>query len=113
MRQPSRLHSETLIVVATVIGGGTFFAIRAGLDYVSPLLMISVRFLVSFALLIPVLARATCRWWRRVRMGALLGVVILAGVFLSGLWEHVLHRRRGDGAGALPRRSRQTPQPSP
>ena len=83
MRRPSRLLAESLLVVATIIWGGTFVATRAGLEYVSPLLIIAVRFLVSFAILGPVLAAAGIRWWRHLRVGAVLGVVLAGGYVLQ------------------------------
>jgi drug/metabolite transporter (DMT)-like permease len=83
MRRPSRLLSESLLVLATIIWGGTFVATRAGLDHVSPLLIIAVRFLCSFGLLAPILAATGRRWWPHARMGAVLGVVLAGGYILQ------------------------------
>jgi drug/metabolite transporter (DMT)-like permease len=83
MRRPPRLLAESLLVLATIIWGGTFVATRAGLDYVSPLLIIAVRFLASFMILLPLLALAGVRWWRHIRAGSILGVVLAGGYVLQ------------------------------
>ena len=81
MRRPSRLLAESLLVVATIIWGGTFVATRAGHDHVSPMLIIAIRFLVSVAVLGPILALAGRAWWKHWRTGFVLGVV-LAGAYV-------------------------------
>jgi drug/metabolite transporter (DMT)-like permease len=83
MPRPTRLAAEALLVVATIIWGGTFVATRAGLDYVSPMLIIAIRFLASFAILAPVLTLAGRAWWRHARVGAVLGVVLAGGYILQ------------------------------
>ena len=83
MRRPSRLAAESLLVLATIIWGGTFVATRAGLDYVSPTLIIAIRFLASFLILGPALALAGRAWWRHAKVGAVLGVVLAGGYILQ------------------------------
>jgi len=83
MSRPSRLLAESLLVLATIIWGGTFVATRAGLDHVSPLLIIAIRFLASFLIVGPALALAGRRWWRHFGLGALLGVVLAGGYMLQ------------------------------
>lgn len=83
MQRPSRLLAELFLVLATIIWGGTFVATRAGLEFVSPLLIIAIRFLVSFAVLGPVLLLAGRRWARHARLGALLGLVLAGGYILQ------------------------------
>lgn len=83
MRRPSRLLAESLLVLATIIWGGTFVATRAGLDHVSPLLIIAIRFLASFVILGPALALAGVRWWKHLRTGGILGIVLAGGYVLQ------------------------------
>lgn len=83
MQRPSRLFAELILVLATVIWGGTFVATRAGLDHVSPLLIIAIRFLASFLIVGPALALSGRHWWRYFRLGALLGVVLAGGYMLQ------------------------------
>ena len=83
MQRPSRLLAELFLVLATIIWGGTFVATRAGLEFVSPLLIIAIRFLVSFAVLGPVLVLAGRRWTRHARLGALLGIILAGGYILQ------------------------------
>ncbi len=83
MSRPSRLLAESLLVLATIIWGGTFVATRAGLDHVSPLLIIAIRFLASFLIVGPALALGGRRWWRHFRLGVLLGVVLAGGYMLQ------------------------------
>jgi len=83
VRRPTRLLAESLLVVATIIWGGTFVATRAGLDHVSPLLIIAIRFLASFLILAPALALAGRKWWRHLALGSVLGVVLAGGYTLQ------------------------------
>lgn len=83
MQRPSRLIAELILVLATIIWGGTFVATRAGLDHVSPLLIIAIRFLASFLIVGPALALSGRRWWRHFRLGALLGLVLAGGYMLQ------------------------------
>ncbi|MFW6261783.1 MAG: DMT family transporter [Spirochaetota bacterium] len=83
MPRPTRLAAESLLVLATIIWGGTFVATRAGLDYVSPTLIIAIRFLASFLILAPALALAGRAWWRHAKLGAVLGVVLAGGYILQ------------------------------
>ena len=75
----TRLVSELLLVVATIIWGGTFAVTRAGLAHVSPLLLIAIRFLGAAAIVGPVLAARGRRWWRGAGRGVLLGLAVCAG----------------------------------
>ena len=78
-----RTGAEAVLVVATVIWGGTFAATRAGLSYVSPLLIIAIRFLVSFLILVPVYAGLRRNWWRHAGLGAVLGLALAGGYILQ------------------------------
>lgn len=80
---PRRFGPELLLVLATLIWGGTFVATRAGLGFVSPLLIIAIRFLTSFTLLAVVLSTMGRRWWEHWRGGIVVGVVLAGGYTLQ------------------------------
>ena len=50
------VRAEGMLVIMTLIWGGTFAVIKGGLNDVSPLLMVGVRFLAAAALAFPLLA---------------------------------------------------------
>lgn len=75
--------SELLLVLATLIWGGTFVATRAGLGFVSPLLIIAIRFLISFGVLAVVLSATGRRWWEHWRPGIVVGLVLAGGYTLQ------------------------------
>ena len=62
LRHPRRdLKAESMLVITTLIWGGTFAAIKAALGDISPLLMVGIRFILASLLAIPILLRAADR----------------------------------------------------
>lgn len=72
-----------MLIVATVIWGGTFAATRGGLAYISPELLIAIRFCASFLVLAPVVTLLGVKWWRSVGSGIVLGLFLAAGYLLQ------------------------------
>ena len=66
-------------MLATLIWGGTFAVTRAGLAYISPLLLIAVRFLGAAAVVGPFLAARGRKWWRGAGRGVILGIAVCGG----------------------------------
>jgi drug/metabolite transporter (DMT)-like permease len=83
-----RLVGELMLVVATVIWGGTFAVTRGGLTYISPVLLIAIRFLLSFLVLAPAVTFLRIRWWRGAGPGVILGLALAAGYLLQTTGLH-------------------------
>jgi drug/metabolite transporter (DMT)-like permease len=52
-KKKEELRAEGFLVLATVIWGGSFVVIKTGLEDMSPLLFIGVRFLAAFLVMFP------------------------------------------------------------
>lgn len=72
-----------ILILATVIWGGTFSATRLGLESISPLLIIAIRFLGSAAILVPIYALSGRRWWKDAWIGSILGLFLAGGYLLQ------------------------------
>ena len=85
MRDRRRTTGELLLIGVTVVWGATFSATRGGLLYISPLLLIAIRFVGSFLIVGPVLAVLGHRWWKAAAPGIVLGLFLAAGYCLQTL----------------------------
>jgi len=83
-KKKEELRAEGFLVLATVIWGGSFVVIKTGLEDMSPLLFIGVRFLAAFLLMFPfVLARRPRLTRDAVKFGIILGVFQFGGYYLQ------------------------------
>lgn len=71
-----RTKAELYLLACTIIWGGTFVAVKAGLDDASPLLFLTVRFVVATVLFLPFVYRSLKNASRE---------AVTAGVILGGL----------------------------
>lgn len=80
------LRAEAMLVLCTLIWGGTFPAIKFALEDASPLLIVALRFSLATLLFLPLffpeIRRAALR---EVRTGLLLGLCLVAGYGLQTL----------------------------
>ena len=53
------VRAESLLVLTTLIWGGTFAVIKGALADISPILMVGIRFILAAALAWPILMRST------------------------------------------------------
>lgn len=76
----SRTKAELLLLSCTLIWGGTFTVTKTGLEDISPMLFVAVRFLIATVLFLPFVARGL-REMSGVtfRGGALIGFLLLVG----------------------------------
>lgn len=76
----SRTKAELLLLSCTLIWGGTFTVTKTGLEDISPMLFVAVRFLIATVLFLPFVARGL-RGMSGVtfRGGALIGFLLLVG----------------------------------
>ena len=76
----TRTRAELTLLATTVVWGGTFTVVKLGMEDISPLLLIAVRFTVAAALVILVLPRVLAGVTpRQVRRAALLSFFLFAG----------------------------------
>jgi drug/metabolite transporter (DMT)-like permease len=81
-----RIRAELMLVVCTVIWGGTFPAVKYALTYSSPWLIVAVRFALAGILFTLVLIRTRQRISRQIFLrGFLLGLTFFAGFGLQTL----------------------------
>ncbi len=57
MKSKEQFKSELMLILVTLIWGGTFPIIKAGLSDISPLLMVVVRFFLAFLFFLPVIIK--------------------------------------------------------
>lgn len=57
MKSKEQFKSELMLILVTLIWGGTFPVIKAGLSDISPLLMVVVRFFLAFLFFLPVIIK--------------------------------------------------------
>ena len=74
MKSKERFKSEAVLIFVTLIWGGTFPVIKAGLSDISPLLMVAIRFFLAFLLFLPLMIK---------RRRLLTAGLIKAGVILG------------------------------
>ncbi len=75
-----RRKSETILIIITLIWGGTFVVIKGALDDISPLFFVGVRFLIATAILTPFVLTKLKGFTKPVlRSGIILGVIMFIG----------------------------------
>ena len=57
MKSKEQFKSEVVLILVTLIWGGTFPVIKAGLDDISPLLMVVTRFFIAFLFFLPIIIK--------------------------------------------------------
>ncbi len=57
MKSKNQFKSEIMLILVTLIWGGTFPVIKAGLNDISPLLMVIIRFFLSFLFFLPLIIK--------------------------------------------------------
>jgi len=57
MKSKEQFKSELMLILVTLIWGGTFPVIKAGLSDISPLLMVVVRFFLAFLFFLPLIVK--------------------------------------------------------
>ncbi|RKX84084.1 MAG: EamA/RhaT family transporter, partial [Spirochaetes bacterium] len=57
MKSKEQFKSELMLILVTLIWGGTFPVIKAGLSDISPLLMVVVRFTLAFLFFLPLIIK--------------------------------------------------------
>lgn len=67
----------------TVIWGATFSVTRGGLEFISPLLLIAIRFLGSTIVIAPIVVLMGHRFWKAFVPGAVLGLLLSVGYSLQ------------------------------
>ena len=84
MRSRSFLESqpfaESLLALCTVIWGGTYIAIKFGLEGMDPFPLVAVRFLLAALLMLPFLLSPGRAWAASVPMGLWLGFLLFIGI---------------------------------
>ncbi len=79
-QKPRRLESDLVLVMITVVWGVTFSVTKQGLAVMPPLLFLSIRFLLAFAILMAVFYRRVLALGKDLlKKGILVGVVLFAG----------------------------------
>ena len=79
----SRLKSELFLVLATALWGGTFAIIKTGLNDVSPVLFVAIRFSLAFLFFIPLLYKNRDKLSAdTLRAGLVLGETMFGGYAL-------------------------------
>ncbi len=74
MKSKAQFKSELMLILVTLIWGGTFPVIKAGLNDISPLLMVVVRFALAFLFFLPLIIK---------RRNLLTSGIIKAGLILG------------------------------
>ncbi|MEX2117772.1 MAG: DMT family transporter [Bacteroidota bacterium] len=76
----SRTKAELLLLSCTLIWGGTFTVTKTGLEDVSPMLFVAIRFVVATLLFLPFVASGMRSMTRMtMRGGTIIGVLLLVG----------------------------------
>ena len=57
MKDKERFKTEAILIFVTLIWGGTFPVIKAGLGDISPLLMVTIRFFLAFLFFLPIIIK--------------------------------------------------------
>ena len=74
MKSKEQFKSELMLILVTLIWGGTFPVIKAGLSDISPLLMVVIRFFLAFLFFLPLIIK---------RRNLLTSGIIKAGLILG------------------------------
>lgn len=83
-----KYRSSGLFIVVGLLFGGTFVAVKSGLEYLPPLLFLALRFDIAAALLLPYIYFRSRFWYPRTQKD-LLGILI-AGTISIGLANALL-----------------------
>jgi len=83
MLDRNRVTGEVLLIGVTVIWGATFSVTRGGLQFISPLMLIAIRFLGSFIVVAPVMALLGHKFWKALGPGIILGLFLSVGYSLQ------------------------------
>ncbi|MBU8914385.1 MAG: DMT family transporter [Spirochaetales bacterium] len=78
-----RVSGEALLVGVTIIWGATFSVTRGGLQFVSPLLLIAIRFIGSALIVAPILALLGHKFWKALLPGTILGLLLAVAYSLQ------------------------------
>jgi drug/metabolite transporter (DMT)-like permease len=76
----SPLFAEGLLAFNTIVWGGTYIAIKFGLEGMDPFPLVAVRYLIASAVLLPFLWRPGRAWRASLPMGLLLGFFLFIGI---------------------------------
>lgn len=80
MKSKERFKTELILIFVTFIWGGTFPVIKAGLNDISPLLMVAIRFFLAFLFFLPVMIkRRQVLTFGLVKAGLILGFSMFIG----------------------------------
>lgn len=80
MKSKNQFKSELMLILVTLIWGGTFPVIKAGLSDISPLLMVVVRFFLAFLFFLPlIIKRRRLLTTRLIKAGLILGFSTFVG----------------------------------
>ena len=71
-----RVTGEAVLVGVTIIWGATFSVTRGGLQFISPLLLIAIRFMGSAIIVAPILALLGHKFWKALLPGVVLGLLL-------------------------------------
>ena len=78
-----RVTGEAVLVGVTIIWGATFSVTRGGLQFISPLLLIAIRFIGSAVIVAPILALLGHKFRKAFLPGVVLGLLLAAGYGLQ------------------------------
>ena len=78
-----RVSGEALLVGVTIVWGATFSVTRGGLQFVSPLLLIAIRFIGSALIVAPILALLGHKFWKAFLPGTILGLLLAVAYSLQ------------------------------
>lgn len=85
-RTPSRWYAEGVLLLITLIWGGTFAAVKGALELVSPFLFTGIRFLAATVIMGLIWRGSFHRWEPRVlQYGLILGALLAGGFLLQTL----------------------------
>ena len=78
-----RVSGEALLVGVTIVWGATFSVTRGGLQFVSPLRLIAIRFIGSALIVAPILALLGHKFWKALLPGTILGLLLAVAYSLQ------------------------------
>ncbi len=78
-----RVTGEAVLVGVTIIWGATFSVTRGGLQFISPLLLIAIRFIGSALIVAPILAILGHKFWKALLPGIVLGLLLAVAYSLQ------------------------------
>ncbi|MCK4514791.1 MAG: DMT family transporter, partial [Spirochaetaceae bacterium] len=78
-----RVAGEAVLVGVTIIWGATFSVTRGGLQFISPLLLIAIRFIGEAIIVAPILAILGHKFWKALLPGVVLGLLLAVAYSLQ------------------------------